>query len=264
MTANSAVPARSAVTSTSPAGGVVHSPHPERPARGARPARRRRTRRRHAPRDAVAISARFAGSSSRASNASATACRIVGPVDDEPGDAVVDRLGSAARLAGDLRHPARRGLDEHDAEALLLQPAPPGAAGHGEHVAAPVQRRAGRSLATRPRKRTGALRSAARRRRRRSSRPPPEIASTRSGRRGASRATASMATSKPLRGTSREIDTISSPSVGRPKCAAGGEPFVGVERAEALGVDAGRHDGHGQLVLGGALGLRARRSGRPR
>ena len=103
----------------------------------------------------------------------------------------------------------------------------------------------------------GARRSAASRRSRRSSRPPPEIASTRSGRRGASRAAASMATSKPLRGTRREIDTISSASTGQAEAAGGRRRrSAGVERPEALDVDAGRHDGDRQRA--------ARRPARPR
>ena len=59
---------------------------------------------------------------------------------DKPGDAVDDRLGGATAVPRDLGHAARRRLEEDDAEALLLEPAPAVAAQHGEHVAAAVER----------------------------------------------------------------------------------------------------------------------------
>ena len=46
----------------------------------------------------------------------------------------------SAAAPGDRRHAARGGLDEHDAVTLGLQPAPPVAAQHREHVRAHVQR----------------------------------------------------------------------------------------------------------------------------
>ena len=59
---------------------------------------------------------------------------------DESGLAVDDRLGGAAAVPRDLRHAARGRLEEDDAEALLLEPAPAVAAQHGEHVAHAVER----------------------------------------------------------------------------------------------------------------------------
>ena len=55
--------------------------------------------------------------------------------DDDAGLAVGDRFGRSPAVAGDLRHAASSRFDEDDAEALLLEPAPPVAACHGHHVA---------------------------------------------------------------------------------------------------------------------------------
>ena len=181
---------------------------PARRARpGARPARRRRTRRRPVPATAAPIArpprrvVEQVGERRRPPRGGRR-----GGATTTPGHAVDDGLGGAARVAGDLRHAARRRLDEHDAEALLLEPAPPVAAQHREHVGAAVQRAAGRRCGTRPRKRTGASSSVgqrgaagARRGRRRRSPAPGR------GGAGAASAAARMATSKPLRGTSRRI-----------------------------------------------------------
>ena len=72
----------------------------------------------------------------RAAASTSSGCRITRPV--SPSD-----TASAAPpdVTGHLRHAARRGLDEHDAETLLLETAPPIAAQHREHVGAPVERR---------------------------------------------------------------------------------------------------------------------------
>src|SRR5439155_4311650 len=66
---------------------------------------------------------------------------VVGTANYEPGLAVDHRLAGPAAVARHLRHAARRRLEEHDAEALLLEAAPSVAAQHGEGVAAPVERR---------------------------------------------------------------------------------------------------------------------------
>ena len=120
------------------------------------------------------------------------------------------------------------------------------AARHGEHVGAAVQRRQV-GVGHPAEERAPARRSSpASRRRRRSSRPPPAMASRRSGD-AAPAGRGAIATSKPLRGTSREIDTISSASAGQAEALAGRRRRSGVvERAEALDVDAGRHDRDGQ------------------
>ena len=73
-------------------------------------------------------------------------------VDDEPGLAVDDRLVRPAAAPRDRGHAARRGLEEHDAEALGLEPAPPLAAAHREHVGATRRAPARSSSGTRPRK----------------------------------------------------------------------------------------------------------------
>ena len=64
-----------------------------------------------------------------------------------------------------------------------------------------------------------------------------------------------MATSKPLRGTSREIADHQLAVGGQPEVTACLAPLVVVERVEAIGVDAGRHDGDRQRAAGGPLGL---------
>ena len=45
------------------------------------------------------------------------------------------------------------------------------------------------------------------------------------------------------------------PSAGNPKCCAGRRPFVVIERAEAVDVDAGRHQHARQRPTSGALAL---------
>ena len=58
-----------------------------------------------------------------------------------PGLTVGDGFGGTTGVAGHLRDTARRGLDEHDAEPLLLESAPPVAAEHREDVGTSVQQR---------------------------------------------------------------------------------------------------------------------------
>ena len=53
----------------------------------------------------------------------ATASGSCGWRTTRPGLAVDHRLGGAPAVAGDLGHAAGRGLEEHDAEALLLEAA---------------------------------------------------------------------------------------------------------------------------------------------
>ena len=179
---------------------------------------------------------------------------VVGTIDDEPGDTVVDRLRRATRLAGHLWHPARRGFDEHDAEALLLQPSPPGAAGHREHVPAAVQRgqavvgdppeEADRSVALGGEAAQSPLVAAA------AGDRQYEVGSPRrqQGDRFDGDVEA-LAWDEPR-------DRHDQLAVGRQtELTAGGEPVVGFERDEPVGVDTRRHDGHGQLVLGGTLRL---------
>ena len=87
---------------------------------------------------------RAAGSSSSRASASATAARVIRPPHHEAGLAVDHRLGGAAAVARDLGHAGGGRLEEHDAEALLLQPTPPVPAEHGEDVAAAVEAWGGR------------------------------------------------------------------------------------------------------------------------
>ena len=82
--------------------------------------------------------------------------RILGPADHEPGLAVRHRLVRAAAGAGHAGHPAGRGLEEDDPEALLLQAAPAAPARHGEDVGRGRGGRACRRRRTKPRRRTGA------------------------------------------------------------------------------------------------------------
>ena len=254
MTANSAVPATFAVISTSPrgAGRRARLTTLPAPARGAPPARRRRTRRRRVP--ATPSPSRPASPGRRAAPRTPRRPRgdRRGGRTTSPVTPSVDRLGRAARLAGDLRHPARRGLDEHDAEALLLEPAPPGAARHGEDVAAPVQRRqavvgdppeeAHRCVALGGEPAQAPLVAAA------AGDRQHEVGSPRRQQGGRLDGDVeALAWDQPR-------DRHDQLAVGgQTELAAGGEPVVGVERDEAVGVDARRHDGHGQLALGGAL-----------
>src|SRR5205085_455873 len=68
-------------------------------------------------------------------------CRaVVWTADDEAGLTVDHRLAGPAAVARHLRHAARGRLEEHDAEPLLLEAAPPLPAQHGKHVSARVQR----------------------------------------------------------------------------------------------------------------------------
>ena len=62
----------------------------------------------------------------------------VGGVDHVPGLAVHHRLGGSAAVAGHLGHACGSRLEEDDAEALLLEAAPPAAAEHGVDVGGAV------------------------------------------------------------------------------------------------------------------------------
>ena len=66
---------------------------------------------------------------------------VVGPAYDKARLAVHDCLARSPTLPRHLGHARCRRLEEDDAEALLLEPAPPVAAEHGEHVRARVERR---------------------------------------------------------------------------------------------------------------------------
>ena len=85
--------------------------------------------------------ARRAGSASSSSSGRGDGVDVVRMVDHEPGLAVHHRLGRAAAVARDLRDAGGGRLEEHDAEALLLEARPPVAAEHGVDVAAAVEAR---------------------------------------------------------------------------------------------------------------------------
>ena len=98
--------------------------------------------------------------------------------------------------------------------------------------------RAASASATRPRNRTSARPSARAVRAGRGRGPRPRSRAARP----ACRATASITTSKPLRGTSRDRPSTSGRSGSRPKRARAAAARSSVERAEPLAVDAGRDD----------------------
>ena len=133
---------------------------------------------------------------------------------------------------------------------------PPHRVRHGMANTSAAPCRSGRSSwSMRPKNVTGATRcSAAGRRRRRWSRPRPAMTSWRSRYREASCPTASMTTSKPCRGTSREIDATSSASAGNPNRARrrGARP----RRAGRSARRRPRADDRDRrLLAGGVLGL---------
>ena len=104
----------------------------------------------------------------------------------------------------------------------------------------------GRSaLGMRPRKVTGASSSSERRRNRSSSRPPPAITNRSFGRTRARRATARIAVSKPLRGTSREMPTMTSASAASPKCSRAAERSLSLSGWNLSGSTP-----HGTTVIG--------------
>ena len=120
-------------------------PAPRAPDPGARRARRRRTRSTARCRAAAPI----AGAARRVVEQAGERRRPPSPTSSglattRPVTPSTTASAAPPDCAGHLRHAARRGLDEHDAEALLLEAAPPVAAQHGEHVGAAVQRAAGR------------------------------------------------------------------------------------------------------------------------
>ena len=155
-------------------------------------------------------------------------------------------------------HPGGGRLEEHDAEALLLQPEPPVAAHHGEHVDAAVDVRPGRSSGTRPRKRTGAPGGRPGARAGPGRGPIRRSTSWRDGRREASPATARIRTSKPLRGTSRLSPSTTRASAPSAEARPGGGALVRRERAEA----ARRRRRAGTTTVGSGPAARPLRLGR--
>ena len=117
--------------------------------------------------------------------APATAETSVGRRTTTPGLPVDHRLAGPPGVAGHLGHPGGGGLEEDDAEPLLLEAEPPVAAEHGEDVGRADQRGAGprrrRPRAGGPARRCSAIRPASRSR----SRPRPAMATVRSGNRRA-------------------------------------------------------------------------------
>ena len=185
----------------------------------------------------------------------------VARLDDVAGLAVGDRLVRPAAAPRDRRDPARGRLEEHDAEALGLEPAPAIAATHREHVGARVER--GQVGVGDPAEELHAALRA-----RFSSRPAVapgardrELRTVRARRRAAD--IASITTSKPLRGTSRETPSTSGRSGSRPKRRRVAARVVGVDRMEAVAVDTGRdhHAGQG-AARGVGRGARRIRAGR--
>ena len=168
------------------------------------------------------------------------------------------RLGGAAAVAGDLGHAGGRGLEEHDAEALLLEAAPPVAAAHGEHVGAAVER--GQVVVGHPAEEVAPapVPSAARRRGGARVAAAPAMATPSRRPVRASRSAASISTSKPLRGTSRLTPTTSGDVGGQAEARAGRRPARRRRGDEAVDVDAGRDDDARQRPAGGALGLGGR------
>ena len=201
-----------------------------------------------------------AGRRAARSNAAATSSASSGRRTTMPVSPSATASAAPPTVAGHLRHAARRRLDEHDAEALLLEPAPPVAAQHGVHVGAAVQRAAGRRW--RPGRGTAPARAARSARR---AQPALVAAAAGDGQHaaraaiGAASAAARIAVSKPLRGTSRLMPTTSSASTGRPKCAprlrALGRRSSGWKRSMST---PGRHDRDRQRAAGRALGLGGR------
>ena len=168
-------------------------------------------------RDASAIAARRSSSSSSSSIAAATSLHRSGRVEHPARDAVDDRLGSSARVPGDLWRPARRGLDEDDAEPFLLETAPPRPACHREHVGTAVEQRqvvVGHSSEEAHR---GAEVNGEAAETPFVAPAPGDREDEARARPGQAAATARMATSNPLRGTRREIETTSSALAGIPK-----------------------------------------------
>ena len=180
--------------------------------------RRRRTRDRPGARRPRPCARQRSGSSSSAAERGGHGDRVAGSADDQTGLAVDHRLGGAAAVARDLRDAAGGRLEEHDAEALLLEAAPTGCGTawrtrrRSRRARAGRRRAPGRGSGPAPRRRRPAARAGRGRGRCRRWRRPGRVAS------GASRAAASMRTSKPLRGTSR----LSRPRARRRRAARSG------------------------------------------
>ena len=85
--------------------------------------------------------ARRSGSASSSSSAPATASTSSGWSTTRPVSPWSTASAAPPLSTGDLRHARRGRLEEHDAEALLLEAGPAVAAQHGVHVAATVEAR---------------------------------------------------------------------------------------------------------------------------
>ena len=167
---------------------------------------------------------------------------IGGRIDDETGHARLDRFGRAAAGARELRDARGGRLDEHDAEAFLLEPAPTDATQHREDVGAAVEQRQV-CVGHTAEEDGGHVELAARRSSRARSRPAPAMATTRSGTATARRRRCPQQGVEPFAGHEPTHASTSGRPIGEAEFDGGPSlDLRGVERAESVGVDAGRDD----------------------
>ena len=182
-------------------------------------------------------------SSSRRPSAAATSSGRSGRRTTNPVSPSTTASAAPPLSPRDLGHAARGGLEEHDAEALLLEAGPAVAARHGEHVARTRTARAGRRRA--PGRGTAPAPAGAAASR---SRRPPVAAAARDrdleagvgdgqARRGLDEHVESLARHQPA-DAHHEQAVDGEPQRARARCGAS----VGIEGPEALDVDARRHD----------------------
>ena len=180
-----------------------------------------------------------------------------GSATTNPGLPVEHGLGRSARAPRELGYPAGRGLEEHDAEPLLLEPAPTVAAQHREDVGAAVG--AGQTARRAPGRGT--------RHGRRCRRPPVRdgpVAPTAGDRENQ----VGVRRPEPARRLEQDVEALARnqpadpgdhQGIGRQaQLDAHRGPGRRVEWMEAVAVDTGRDDGDRQRTAGGPLAFRQR------